>query len=284
MEQPLFSIITINRNNAPGLRETLEATFAQTCRDYEQIVIDGASTDASKDVIGQYAAKIAYSVSEPDSGIYNAMNKGIRAARGKYMVFMNSGDYFWNPYVLEAFADAARQGEYDMLFGDYMLDDERGGAKRIPQADELGFGLFNPPLSWGIRHQSVFYRADLVSRLGGYDESYFIAADWKFTLRALAECKATSLHLPVPVAFYDYRGLSSRKDNFEKSRAEALRACEETIPAGTWREMQREARAFSRERKKKTRRAKSFSQRIGDAAWHLARRCARAYLKRRERA
>jgi glycosyltransferase involved in cell wall biosynthesis len=87
-----LSVITINYNNAIGLRKTIESVVNQTFRDYEYIIIDGGSTDGSVDVIKEYADKIDYWVSEPDKGIYNAMNKGVAAAHGEYTNFLNSGD------------------------------------------------------------------------------------------------------------------------------------------------------------------------------------------------
>ena len=85
-----LSIITINYNNCDGLRKTIESVIAQTTRDFEYIVIDGGSTDGSVDVIKEYADYIDYWVSEPDKGIYNAMNKGTRAAHGDFLLFLNS--------------------------------------------------------------------------------------------------------------------------------------------------------------------------------------------------
>ena len=87
-----LSIITINRNNAAGLRRTIESVVSQTYTEFEYIIIDGASTDESVDVIKEYADKITFWVSEPDNGIYNAMNKGILKAKGEYLLFLNSGD------------------------------------------------------------------------------------------------------------------------------------------------------------------------------------------------
>ena len=94
-----LSIITINRNNAEGLKKTLESVASQTCRDFEHIIIDGASTDGSVDVIKDYVASpsgknVSYWISEPDSGIYNAMNKGIKKASGDYISLLNSGDWY----------------------------------------------------------------------------------------------------------------------------------------------------------------------------------------------
>ena len=99
-----LSVITINYNNRDGLRKTIESVVNQTCKDFEYVIIDGGSTDGSVDVIKEYADRINYWVSEPDKGIYNAMNKGIDVAQGEYCLFLNSGDYLFDNYVLSEVA------------------------------------------------------------------------------------------------------------------------------------------------------------------------------------
>ena len=96
-----YSIITINYNNADGLRRTIESVVSQTYADYEYLIIDGGSTDGSVNAIKEYEDKISYWVSEKDGGIYNAMNKGVKVAHGEYLIFMDSGDVFYNDRVLE---------------------------------------------------------------------------------------------------------------------------------------------------------------------------------------
>ena len=95
-----YSIITINYNNRDGLEKTIQSVINQTCQDFEFIIIDGGSTDGSVDIIKKYNDRINYWVSEPDKGIYNAMNKGILQAHGEYLNFMNSGDCFFDNEVL----------------------------------------------------------------------------------------------------------------------------------------------------------------------------------------
>ena len=110
-----YTIITINFNNSAELRQTIESVLGQTMKDFEYIVIDGGATDGSVEVIKDYADHIDYWVSEPDKGVYNAMNKGLGKAHGEYVNFMNSGDTFHSPNVLE---EVDRQiGDADILFG-----------------------------------------------------------------------------------------------------------------------------------------------------------------------
>ena len=109
-----YSIITINLNNSAGLRKTIESVVNQTFQDFEYIIIDGGSTDGSVDIIKEYSSRIDYWVSEPDRGIYNAMNKGIVQAHGDYINFMNSGDCFSKNTILEEiYADLS----FDFVFG-----------------------------------------------------------------------------------------------------------------------------------------------------------------------
>ena len=105
-----LSVITINFNNRDGLRKTIESVVKQTYKDFEYIIIDGGSTDGSVDVIKEYADKIDYWVSEPDKGIYNAMNKGIDVAKGEYCIFMNSGDVFFSNDVYNEVYEDLRGG------------------------------------------------------------------------------------------------------------------------------------------------------------------------------
>ena len=96
-----YSIITVNYNDAQGLKDTINSVISQTCHDYEFIIIDGGSTDNSKSIIEENQSQIDFWVSEHDNGIFNAMNKGIIASKGDYLIFMNSGDCFYNEKVLE---------------------------------------------------------------------------------------------------------------------------------------------------------------------------------------
>ena len=175
-----YSIITVNFNNIEGLRKTIESVIHQTFHDFEFIVIDGGSTDGSTDVLKKYDAQINYWVSEPDGGIYQGMNKGIKKATGEYLNFMNSGDCFYNEEVLQHVFN--KHLTCDIIVGkDYHYD---------PQTQQ-GFSTILPPrismLTFYVQtlpHQSTFFKRDLFSNTF-YDESLKIVADIKFYIQKI---------------------------------------------------------------------------------------------------
>lgn len=175
-----YSIITVNYNNKEGLRKTIESVIHQSFRDFEFIVIDGGSTDGSAEVLKEYDAQISYWVSEPDGGIYQGMNKGIAKATGEYLNFMNSGDCFYDEYVLQKLSNKKLKG--DIIVGrDYHYN---------PQTQK-GFCTILPPritmITFFIQtlpHQSSFFRHELFSNTL-YDESLRIVADIKFYIQKL---------------------------------------------------------------------------------------------------
>ena len=112
-----LSIITINYNNRDGLRKTIESVIAQSCKDFEFIIIDGASTDGGVDVLKEYDRHIDYWSSTPDNGVYNAMNKGVKIARGRYCIFMNSGDTFHDEDVIKNAIGQLQEDGADVVTG-----------------------------------------------------------------------------------------------------------------------------------------------------------------------
>lgn len=170
-----LSIITINLNNRDGLQKTIDSVVTQTFKDFEWIVIDGGSTDGSKELIEQYADHFAYWVSEPDKGIYNAMNKGIKVAKGEYLQFLNSGDWLWeNDTLNKVFSSTPNE---DILYGNWEQKD--GILFSAPhKLDAIYF--FQSTLS----HQAVFIKKSLfLYEL--YDETLKVASDWKHLLSSI---------------------------------------------------------------------------------------------------
>ncbi len=205
MHTPKLSIITVNLNNAEGLRKTIESVVNQTFTDYEYIIIDGGSTDGSVDIIKQYEEKITNWVSEPDKGIYNAMNKGILKAKGEYCQFLNSGDWLINQNVLKN-VFAVNNNE-DIIYGNVQTDK---GTIENPEKLTLKFFFQST-----ICHQSVFHKTDLFGKYGLYKEELFIIADWQFLVNALITNNSTYKFVNKIICFYDYNGISSNPKLFK---------------------------------------------------------------------
>ena len=206
-----LSIITVNLNNREGLQKTIDSVVSQTFRDFEWIVIDGGSTDGSKELIEQYADHFAYWVSEPDKGIYNAMNKGIKVAKGVYLQFLNSGDWLCDSEVLEKVFGKERSA--DILYG-YMLVE---GSKSFSCS-----AMMKPVLHWTdfigntLPHQASFIKRVLFEKFGFYDETYKIAGDTKFFIKAIVWEKATYEFVPEKIATFQPGGISSNELRFEE--------------------------------------------------------------------
>lgn len=217
---PLFSIITINRNNADGLRKTMQSVLSQDFSDYEYIIIDGASTDGSVEVIREflavpeYASKISYWVSEPDSGIYNAMNKGIRHANGEFVNMMNSGDTML-PEVLERLAKIAAEHKGEVLYG--AVNGIKDG-----EFDCVIGGCAKNLLRCPIAHPSCFIPLELHEKYGFYDESYKIVADWDLCIRFYLE-KVKFCYTNLIVADFDLIGISNTSPNLQKENMRVIK-------------------------------------------------------------
>lgn len=199
----MLSIITVNLNNAEGLRRTFRSVAAQECRDFQYIVVDGASGDGSVREIEAFADGIDYWVSEPDSGVYAAMNKGIAAATGDYCLFLNSGDRLFDGRVV-AYANGRMATGSDVYYSDLPSDEVPGRFVRYP--DELGLEFF---LRGSINHQNSLIRLECLKRYGPYKEDYRIMADWHFYLKAKRLGGIRFEHLDRPLAYYRHDGLSA---------------------------------------------------------------------------
>ena len=208
-----LSIITVNLNNLEGLKKTYESIVSQTFTDYEWLVIDGGSTDGSREFIEQHQDKFAYWCSEPDKGIYNAMNKGIAKAKGEYLNFMNSGDIFvCKDIVKKVFSE---QYTTDIIYG-LQLAKEGNHIVPINITKKLNwYELFCKT----IPHQASFIKRSLFMSVGMYDENYKVLSDWKWFIEAVIYHGASYTHYPKAVSFVDGGGISSTKLlNVERKR------------------------------------------------------------------
>jgi len=215
-----LSIITINYNNKNGLKKTIESVVNQIFTDYEYIVIDGGSTDGSKEIIEKQADKITYWVSEPDKGVYNAMNKGITQAQGEYCLFLNSGDYFIDENVLsKVFAIHFTE---DIVAGDVVIG--KTASKIKSHAVVSMYDFFKQSLP----HQASFIKKKIFDEIGRYNENYKILADWDFIMVALFKHKYSYRRIDVTVAFFEPGGISGT--SFEKRLAEKEQTMQTNFP------------------------------------------------------
>lgn len=203
------SIITINYDNLEGLEKTIESVLNQTSQDFEYIIIDGASSDGSKEEIERLAIsdkRLTYWCSEPDTGIYNAMNKGIKKANGEYVLFLNSGDYLCDEHVVEDFLKS--EFDKDIVSGDIVLMEETPIIRKAVSCEELEFEhLYNNRLS----HPTSFIKKRLFEQYGMYNESYKIVSDWEFFLKCLVIYNCSYTHWDRTVSCFDMTGISSNE-------------------------------------------------------------------------
>lgn len=216
---PTFSVITVCYNEVKNIQRTLDSIVHQTCRDYELIVVDGGSQDGTKELICQYQDSIKWWCSESDRGIYHAMNKGVSHATGDYLIFMNSGDAFYNKFVLK---DVLRIGLHADIIEGYVIRADKNRRLREKYEDRC-VQLFTDTLS----HQGAFIRRDLLLT-HPYDEKYKIVADWKMWLETIYLEQRSYEFIDTTIAYVDMTGISSV--NKEQRLAERDAVIRELFP------------------------------------------------------
>ena len=237
-----LSIVTINYNNAEGLRKTLASVASQTYRDIEHIVIDGASTDGSVEVIKDYVdkvervnderMKVVWS-SEPDKGIYNAMNKGIRMATGSYVQILNSGDIIAVEKVTERMIMAVEKNVYPSILYGNMLKDF-GNGKIVK--DTCGKGMYTPEsflyfYKGTLNHDCAYIRRDLFEKYGLYNEQMKICSDWEWYVKAIVLGGEKAVYTDIDVTVFDMNGVSENGGkNAELIKKERREYLEKILP------------------------------------------------------
>lgn len=244
-----LSIITINYNNAEGLRKTLDSVASQTFRDFEHIIVDGGSTDESVEIIRNYADEQAIRlkgykairqencnadnltslpiiwISEPDKGIYNAMNKGIRLANGEYLLFLNSGDCLVCESTLSNFVDCILME--DIIYGNNLQICSDGNMRKVEYDRYVtGKTLFNHT----IPHQASFIKRSLFDSIGLYSEDLRFGSDWEFYLKALFYHNCSFRFVDIDVCLFDMTGISTDPNLTQEMLAERNFVLQRIIP------------------------------------------------------
>lgn len=258
-----LSIITINYNNAEGLRKTLASVAVQTYANIEHIIVDGGSTDNSVEVIRDYSqSPIANRheirwISEKDKGIYNAMNKGIRMAKGEYIQILNSGDILFDANVTQQMIErlnqisSQREEKIGILYGNMTKVNAQGKVVGKSGYTEYSLRQF---YSSTLNHDCAYIRKDLFEEYGLYDENLKIVSDWKWYLQAIGLGRVKPEYVDIDVTIFDDGGIS--ETNLALRNAERRKVLEELLPpAVLW---DYDTHAFEMEQMKRLRRRNMY--------------------------
>ena len=221
----MITIVTVCFNSQDTIEETMQSVMKQTYSDKEYLIIDGDSTDHTMDIIGKYTdCDYLRVTSEPDNGLYDAMNKSLRLAKGDYIIFLNSGDIFCDEKVLE---DMAQYLTADIVYGNVVRKKHSGDVvEKYPGKYKLFWLLLQGKM---VSHQVLFTKID-VMRKYGFDESYKITADFNFLVRAVHD-KCSQRYVDRNVSIMENReGISARPENLNIMRAEDDRSLKEYFP------------------------------------------------------
>jgi len=227
MNKPFFSIITCTYNSAKYLEQNLSSVISQSFSDYEHIFVDGFSTDGTLEQIKNYNHGVLFQA--PAKGIANAMNLGIKQARGEYLIFLNSDDYFFNNQVLELAAKQIKRDKYNWYYGITNLVSASGkilGTHPVKKWQQH-FWYWVISLTFYMQHQSIFYAKSLFDKYGLYDEAYN-AMDFEHALRISRQERAGFLNFNI--SNFRLGGFSSK--NKKVMDGDTLRAFKKYLPFG----------------------------------------------------
>lgn len=229
------SIITVAYNSAPTIATTLRSVAAQTLQDVQHIVIDGASPDGTPEVVRAHGGRVAIMVSEPDHGIYDAMNKGLRLASGDIVAFLNADDRYAHAQVLEQVAEAMQREELDALLGDAAFFHAQAPERLVRRYDS---GRFRPGrIGWGWMpaHPAAFFRRSVFESVGPFKTDYRIAGDYEWIARAFTALPLRYRHEPQVFVHMQTGGISTRgwRSTLQLNQ-EVLRACRDNGIETNW--------------------------------------------------
>ena len=211
-----ISIITVCKNAGSAIERTMLSVVSQTCfnENIEYLVIDGASTDKTVGIIKQYSEKYQIKwISEPDSGIYNAMNKGIKIASGDYLLFLNAGDYLVHYNVIKSLMNLFESNEFDVIYGNTFCvnpTNEKYSIKIIKKRPEADFFYLDT-----LPHQATFYKKEVFEKFGGYDENFKIISDNILNKKLLCDYNVSAKHVDQIISVFLGDGISSTNSKLD---------------------------------------------------------------------
>ena len=200
-----ISIITICKNEKYTIDKTIKSVLDQSYSNIEYIIVDGGSNDGTDKIIESYNDEVDIVISEPDKGIYDAMNKGGTRAIGDYLLFLNGGDYLANKYVLDKVSTYGF--DKDIIYG-YM---QSPAGKLIKQLKDVKLSKYLE--QYTLPHQATFIRRGIFEKLGGYNDKFIIAGDYEFFVRGILKYSATNKYIPELITIFNSHGIAKRKPN-----------------------------------------------------------------------
>lgn len=205
---PLFTIITVTYNAADVVERTMRSVAEQTCRLYEHLIIDGASTDATLKIVADCATELTTVRSEPDHGIYDAMNRGLALSHGEYYIFLNAGDAFHSPTTLQTIADTIMDNDFPgVVYGETDIVDASGqrlGCRHLQAPEHLTLDSFKEGMSVCLQAFIAFNRIT-----GPYNLRYRYSADYDWTIRCLQHSRS-NIKIDDVIIDYLYEGATTR--------------------------------------------------------------------------
>ena len=204
-----ISIITCSYNAVNTVENTIKSVLSQQDADIEYIVIDGLSDDGTADIIKKYSDKIYKFISEKDSGIYNAMNKGLELAGGDIVGFLNADDVYFNEKVINKVTKVFENEKVDSVYGDLIyVSEDNNKIKRYWKSEDFNINNFRK--GWMPPHPSFFARKDIYKKYGGFNENYQISADYELMVRLLYKNKISTFYLPELLVKMKTGGVSNK--------------------------------------------------------------------------
>lgn len=209
-----ISVITVCLNAEETIEETILSIESQAYKNVEHIIIDGASTDNTVAIINKHKDDLAHFISEPDKGLYDAMNKALKLASGDFIIFLNANDTFYDENVLNTVVETLeKNSDVKILYGDILNLCKKRKISKIQNYNNISDIFFF--VNENICHQCIFYHKSLFEKYGYYSQDYKIYSDWDFNLKCIVEKKVCIKYLPLVISKFQLGGISSSGNNLE---------------------------------------------------------------------
>lgn len=230
-----ISIITVVYNNKETIKDAIDSVFSQTYKDIEYIIIDGASTDGTIEVVQSYGDQIDKFISEKDKGLYDAMNKGIKLATGDVVGILNSDDFYIDNYVIEKVVKEFKESQVDSVYADLVFVKPDNLDKTVRYYDSSHFSPDKFAYGWIPAHPTFFVKKEMYEKYGIFKTDYNIAADYELLTRFLAKNKISYSYIKKPIVKMRIGGTSTNgiKSNYILNK-EIIRACRENDIDTNW--------------------------------------------------